>query len=58
LESCVGRPMSRNSVFDGLRERKLEDIQDDMSEIVSCSSRMLFVKWFGENEMKSCVSSA
>ena len=27
FSSCFGRPMTRNSVFEGLRERKLDDIQ-------------------------------
>ena len=31
LESCTGRPISKNSVFDGLRERKLDDIQDEIT---------------------------
>jgi len=26
LESCCGRPIMRNSVLEGLRDRKLEDI--------------------------------
>jgi len=34
LESCFGRPKMRNSVLEGLRERKLEDIQLDMLVIV------------------------
>jgi len=29
LESCCGRPKMRNSILEGLRERKLEDIQLD-----------------------------
>jgi len=27
LESCCGRPKIRNSVLEGLRHRKLDDIQ-------------------------------
>jgi len=27
LESCCGRPKMRNSVIEGLRDRKLDDIQ-------------------------------
>ena len=34
LASWVGRPMSRNSVLEELRERKLEAIQDEISEMV------------------------
>ena len=32
LASCRGRPMMRNSVFEGLRESKFVDIQDKMDE--------------------------
>jgi hypothetical protein len=34
LESCCGRPMIRNSVLEGLRERKLDDIQLETLDIV------------------------
>ena len=34
LASCVGRQMSRNSVLEELRERKLKAIQDEISEMV------------------------
>jgi len=34
LESCCGRPKMRNSVLEGLRERKFEDIQLDTLAIV------------------------
>jgi hypothetical protein len=53
LVSCVGRPISRNSVFDGLRERKLDDIQVEMSDIVFCRSSILCAKLLAEKEMKS-----
>lgn len=33
LESWVGLPKIRNSVLDGLRERRLADIQEETSEI-------------------------
>jgi len=33
LKSCCGRPKIRNSVLEGLRERKLGDIQLDTLEI-------------------------
>ena len=35
LNICSGRPMSINFVLDGLRDRSLAVIQDEMSEIVS-----------------------
>jgi len=34
LESCGGRPKMRNSVLEGLREKKLEDMQLDALVIV------------------------
>jgi len=34
LESCCGRPKMKNSVLEGLRHRKLEDIQLDNLVIV------------------------
>jgi len=34
IESCCGRPKMRNSVLEGLRDRKLDDIQSDFSVIV------------------------
>jgi len=53
LESCTGRPISKNSVFDGLRERKLDDIQDEISVMVSCRHWILCVKLLAEKEMNS-----
>ena len=38
LASRVGRPMSGNSVLEELRDRKLEAIQDEISEMVFCRS--------------------
>ena len=38
LVSCVGRPMSRNSVLEEMRQRKLKAIQGEISEIVFCRS--------------------
>ena len=32
---CWGRPLSINSVLDGVRDKRLAVIQDEMSEIVS-----------------------
>ena len=34
LEVCLGRPIRMNSVLEGLRVRKLEDIQDEMRVIL------------------------
>jgi hypothetical protein len=31
LASCLGRPKTRNSVLEGLRVRKLADIQSEIS---------------------------
>jgi hypothetical protein len=33
LESCLGRPISKNSVFGGLRIRKFADTNEETSEI-------------------------
>ena len=35
LDICLGRPMSINSVLDGLRDRRLDGIPIEMSAIVS-----------------------
>jgi hypothetical protein len=53
LTSCVKRLMSRNSVLDELRGRKLEAIQDEISEKVFCRSWMFCGKFPGEKAMKS-----
>ena len=49
--------MRRNSVLDGLRVRKFDDIQDEISEMVDCRSEMTEEKFLGVNKTKSCVSS-
>ena len=38
LESCRQRPISINSVLEGLRARRLDDIQEDIEDIVFWSS--------------------
>ena len=43
--------------LDGLRVRKFDDIQDEISEMVDCRSEMTEGKFLGVNETKSCVSS-
>ena len=53
LASCEGRPMSRNSVLEELRERKLEAIQAEISEMVFCRSLIVCGKLHGEKERKS-----
>ena len=50
--------MRRNSVLDGLRVRQFDDIQDEISEMVDCRSKMTKGKLLEVNETKSCVSSA
>ena len=50
--------MRRNSVLDGLRVRQFDDIQDEISEMVDCRSKMTEGKFLGVNGTKSCVSSA
>src|SRR5208282_5900916 len=58
LESWVGRPMMRNSVFAGLRVRKLEAIHWDIAANVAW--RLSRAAWTacGEKEMNNWVSSA
>jgi len=58
LESCWGRPWMRNSVLEGLRERKLEDIQLDTLLIVFSRWEMLWEKSRAEEVKRSWVSSA
>ena len=43
--------MSINSVLDGLRDRRLAVIQDEMSEILSSSWVIAVVKVLGANEI-------
>ena len=58
LASCAGRPLRRNSVLVELRDRKLEAIHEEISEIVSCKSWIFSEKASEENDRKSWVSSA
>ena len=53
LASCAGRPMRRNSVLVGMRDRKLEAIHEEISEIVSCKSLIFSEKASAENDRKS-----
>ena len=50
--------MNKNSGLDGLRDRRLGVIQDEMSEIVSCSWAIAVVKVLGANEINISMSSA
>ena len=49
LDSCLGRPIRRNSVLDWLRARRLEDIQVEILDIVSWRWEMLAGKLKVEN---------
>jgi len=48
-ESCCGRPKMRNSVLEGLRDKKLEDIQLDTLVDFRVFNNMLKIKTFTEN---------
>ena len=50
--------MRRNSVFDELRVRQFDYIQDEISEMVDCRFEMTEGKFLRVNETKGCVSSA
>ena len=43
LDSCCGVPITRNSVLLGLRDSKLDDIQDDIWAITDWSRAMFDV---------------
>ena len=58
FESCCGRQMTRNSVLDGLSDRRLADIQDETQEKTDWRWLTEELKFNGEKEMKSWVSSA
>ena len=58
LASCLGRPMTRNSVLDGFSERRLADIQVETFEKTDWSWLTDALKLCGEKEIKSWVSSA
>ena len=53
FESCWGRPTKRNSFLEGLRERKLHDIQLLTLVIVSSRWEILYAKSAAENDKKS-----
>jgi len=58
LESCLGRPISKNSVLDWLSERRLVDIQVETESMVVSRWETFCEKYGAEKEMKSWVSSA
>jgi len=58
LESYCGRLKMRNSVLEGLRDRKLDDIQLDMLFMVFSRRVMLWEKSIAENDKRSWVSLA
>jgi hypothetical protein len=47
------RPIRRNSVLEGLTDRRLEVIQEETLDIVSSRQRILASKLAVEKEMKS-----
>jgi len=57
-ESYCGRPKMRNTVLEGLRDRKLEDNQLDTLVIMFSRWVMLCEKSRAENDKRSWVSSA
>ena len=58
LDNCWGKPMSMNSVLDGLRVRRLLVIQKEIVETEDWSCLMTNGKSLETNEVKSWVSSA
>jgi len=58
LESCCGRPKMRNSVLEGLRDRKLGNILLATLVIVCSRWVMLWEKSRAENDKRSWVASA
>jgi hypothetical protein len=58
LESCLGRPISKNSVLEGLKMRRFADIHEETSA-VALSRKATFPRNLSEEEeMKRRVSSA
>ena len=54
LESCAGRPMKRNSVLAGLKDKNMfEAIHGEMLDIVFCKNRIFSEKVSAENDWKS-----
>jgi len=53
FDSCCGRPMTRNSVLDGLRDSKLADIQVETWEKADWSWLTDAENFKGEKDMKS-----
>ena len=58
FDNCWGRPMSMNSVLDGLKVRRLAVIQEEIVGTEDWSWLMTNGKSLGTNEVKRWVSSA
>jgi hypothetical protein len=53
LESCLGRPISRNSVLEGLNIRRFADIHEETSATALSRKETCLRNLLGEKEMKS-----
>ena len=53
LESCLGRPINKNSVFEGFSIRKFADTHEETSAIVFSSKETFSRNFFAEKKMKS-----
>jgi hypothetical protein len=55
LESCLGRPISKNSVLEGLSMRRFADIRDEISAI-ALSRKETFPTELGRRERNEKLS--
>jgi hypothetical protein len=53
LESCLGRPTSKNSVFKGLSIRRFADIHEETSAIAFSRRETFSQNLFEQKEMKA-----
>jgi hypothetical protein len=53
LESCLGRPISKNSVLEGFSMRRFADIHEETSAIVFSSKETFSRNLLEEKEIKS-----
>ena len=53
LESCLGRSISKNSVFEGFSIRRFADIHEETSAIAFSRKETFSRNLFEEKEMKS-----
>ena len=58
FESCCGRPMIRNSVLEGFREKKLDDVWLYTLDIVFSRWVISYEKSAAKEDRRSWVSSA